>query len=128
MGETRDVCSRLFAASLLSLQEIPKSNERNPQRTFFLWFVDVPKCKTWMLDHLYRTLLQLSQHRICSLRDNAPLLRKSERLDVKEDAHALLADWERAELAGVNTMLENIAVAEGRVDLDIFIMRHFSNA
>ena len=26
MGETRDVCARLFAASLLSLQEIPKGN------------------------------------------------------------------------------------------------------
>ncbi|MCO5549725.1 hypothetical protein L7F22_003198 [Adiantum nelumboides] len=35
MSETRDVCARLFAAGLLSLQEIPKASERVAARSFF---------------------------------------------------------------------------------------------
>ena len=126
IGETRDICSRLFAASLLSLQEVPKSNERNPQRTFFLWFVDVPRCKTWLIDHLYRTLAQLGALRVAERQKHVALLRKAERSDVKEDTDGLLADWERKELSGLRETLEAITVAEGRADLDVFIMRLFN--
>ncbi|WFD35052.1 RNA polymerase III subunit C82 [Malassezia cuniculi] len=126
IGETRDICSRLFAASLLSLQEVPKSNERNPQRTFFLWFVDMPRCKMWLIDHLYRTLAQLGALRVEERRKHAALLRKVERSDVKEDTERLLAEWERKELSALKKKLEGITVAEARADLDVFIMRHFN--
>lgn len=126
MGETRDVCARLFAASLLSLQEIPKGNERNPQRTFFLWFVDMPKCRSWMLDHFYRTLAQLSERRMAEQEQNIGLLRKAERSDVKEDTVRLLADWERRSLARLQGVLEAITVAEGRAQQDVFVLRHFT--
>lgn len=126
IGETRDICSRLFAATLLSLQEVPKSNERNPQRTFFLWFVDLPRCKTWLIDHLFRTLIQMSTIRVAERQKHAALLRKAERSDVKEDTEGLLAEWERKELNALRGKLEAVTVAEGRADLDVFIMRHFN--
>ncbi|WFD22726.1 RNA polymerase III subunit C82 [Malassezia equina] len=126
MGETRDVCSRLFASSILSLQEVPKGSERNPQRTFFLWFVDVNKCKAWLLDHLYKTLGQLSRRRLYEQARKASLLRKAERTDVREAAEALLTDWERKELASLQSLLEAITVAEARVLRDAFILQHFS--
>ena len=126
MGETRDICSRLFAASILSLQEVPKSNERNPQRTFFLWYVDAVHCKSWLQDQLHRTLIQLSRRRLYEQSQKASLLRKSERTDVREDANSLLTDWERNELASLRTVEEAITVAEARVVRDTFVLQHFS--
>lgn len=126
MGETRDICSRLFAASILRLQEVPKSNERNPQRTFFLWYVDAVHCKSWLQDQLHRTLIQLSRRRLYEQSQKASLLRKSERTDVREDANSLLTDWERNELASLRTVEEAITVAEARVVRDTFVLQHFS--
>ena len=126
MGETRDICSRLFAASILRLQEVPKSNERNPQRTFFLWYVDAVHCKSWLQDQLHRTLIQLSRRRLYEQSQKASLLRKSERTDVREDANSLLTDWERNELASMRTVEEAITVAEARVVRDTFVLQHFS--
>ncbi|WFD06590.1 RNA polymerase III subunit C82 [Malassezia vespertilionis] len=126
MGETRDICGRLFAASLLSLQEVPKSNERNPQRTFFLWFVDLPKCSAWLLDHYYQTLLQVSRRRVYEQRLKSALIRKAERSDVKEDADGLLAEWERNSLAALRKVQEALTVVESRVILCAFVQRHFA--
>lgn len=126
MGETRDICSRLFAASILSLQEVPKSNERNPQRTFFLWYVDAVHCKSWLQDQLHRTLIQLSRRRLYEQSQKTSLLRKSERTDVREDANSLLTDWERNELASLRAVEEAITVAEARVVRDTFVLQHFS--
>ena len=126
MGETRDICSRLFAASILRLQEVPKSNERNPQRTFFLWYVDAVHCKSWLQDQLHRTLIQLSRRRLYEQSQKASLLRKSERTDVREDANSLLTDWERNELASLRAVEEAITVAEARVVRDTFVLQHFS--
>jgi len=110
----------------LSLQEVPKSNERNPQRTFFLWFVDVLKCKSWLLDQLYKTLVQLSRRRLYEQSQRTLLLQKSERTDVREDAVGLLTDWERKELASLQSVQEAITVAETRVVRDVFLLQHFS--
>lgn len=126
MAETRDICSRMFAASLLSLQEVPKSSERNPQRTFFLWFVDLAKCKAWLQDQLYRALVQLSRRRLMEQARKAPLLHKAERTDVKEDAESLLTDWEKQQLASLQSVSVAVTVAEARVMQDVFIMQHFS--
>lgn len=125
IGETRDICSRLFAASLLSLQEVPKSNERNPQRTFYLWFVDVAKCKAWLQDHYNKTLMQLIRRRLFEQRRKASLLRKAERSDVKEDSEDLLADWEYASLATLRSIEEGLTVVETRIVWDTFLLGHF---
>ncbi|WFD43158.1 RNA polymerase III subunit C82 [Malassezia psittaci] len=125
MGETRDLCARMFAASLLSLQEVPKSNERNPQRTFFLWFVDFRKCKTWLSDHYCKTIGRLIQRRLFERSRKSLLLRKLERSDVKEDTDGLLTDWERESLAVLHTVLESLATVEVRVVLSNFLLDHF---
>ena len=126
MSETRDICSRMFAASILSLQEVPKSNERNPQRTFFLWFVDLSKCKSWLLDQLYRTLIQLSRRRLYEEANKSSLLEKSERTDVREDAESLLTEWERNEMQSLRSVQAAITVAEARVVQDIFNLQNLS--
>ena len=37
--DVRPLLSSLSSDSLISLQEVPKGNDRNPARTFYLWYV-----------------------------------------------------------------------------------------
>ncbi|GAC97632.1 hypothetical protein PHSY_005218 [Pseudozyma hubeiensis SY62] len=123
ISETRDLCSRLFHASLLGLQEVPKTKDRDPAKTFFLWFVDESKCRAWLLDHLYQSLARLGQRRNEEMRRQTPLLRKVERSDVKMDTVGLLTEWERESWARLQTVVQTLTVAEMRTEMDVFVMR-----
>lgn len=123
MSETRDICSRLFASSLLELQEVPKSADRNPQRTFFLWHVNLSKAYAWLLDHLYKSLARLGQRRAHERARQAPLLAKCSRTDVKEDVAGLLSEWEKEQLERLNETLRALTIAEMRTERDVFIVR-----
>lgn len=123
ISETRDLCSRLFHASLLGLQEVPKTKDRDPAKTFFLWFVDEAKCRAWLLDHLYQSLARISQRRNDEMRRQLPLLRKVERSDVKQDTVGLLSEWERESWSRLQTVLQMLTVAEMRTEMDVFVMR-----
>ncbi|SJX63271.1 related to RPC82-RNA polymerase III subunit C82 [Sporisorium reilianum f. sp. reilianum] len=123
ISETRDLCSRLFHASLLGLQEVPKTKDRDPAKTFFLWFVDEAKCRAWLLDHLYQSLARLGQRRNEEMRKQMPLLRKVERSDVKMDTVGLLTEWERESWTRLQSVLQTLTVAEMRTEMDVFVMR-----
>lgn len=88
--------------------------------------MDLSKCKSWLLDQLYRTLIQLSRRRLYEEANKSSLLEKSERTDVREDAESLLTEWERNELQSLRSVQAAITVAEARVVQDIFILQHFS--
>ncbi|TKY85531.1 hypothetical protein EX895_005693 [Sporisorium graminicola] len=123
ISETRDLCSRLFHASLLGLQEVPKTKDRDPAKTFFLWFVDEAKCRAWLLDHLYQSLARLGQRRNKEMRKQIALLRKVERSDVKMDTAGLLTEWERESWTRLQSVLQTLTVAEMRTEMDVFVMR-----
>lgn len=127
ISETRDLCSRLFHASLLGLQEVPKTKDRDPAKTFFLWFVDEAKCRAWLLDHLYQSLARLGQRRNEELRKQMQLVRKVERSDVKMDTVGLLTEWERESWARLQSVLQALTVAEMRTEMDVFVMRDLAS-
>lgn len=120
-SETRDVCARMFASSLISMQEVPRSADRgNAQRTFFLWFIDEAKSRAWLLDHLYKTLARHGQRRREEARKLESLTRKAERTDVKNATESLLAEHEQRALERLDLSLTKLTVAEMRCDLDAF--------
>lgn len=121
MSETRDVCARLFAAGLLSLQEIPKASERVAARSFFFWYVDEKKSISWLSDRLCKSLARLTQRRRHEQAREADLLVKSERIDVKMD-ETLLKDVERIRLKRLQETVEIISLAELRTWQDLFIV------
>ncbi|PWN34671.1 uncharacterized protein FA14DRAFT_160177 [Meira miltonrushii] len=121
MSETRDVCARLFAAGLLSLQEIPKASERVAARSFFFWYVDEKKCISWLSDHLCKSLARLTQRRRHEQAREADLVVKSQRIDVKMD-ETLLRDVERIRLHRLQETVNIISLAELRAWQDLFIV------
>lgn len=46
----------LHKAGMIGLQEVPRDNSRNPQRTNFLWFFDSERCRAKLLEESYKTM------------------------------------------------------------------------
>lgn len=46
----------LHKAGIIGLQEVPRDNSRNPQRTNFLWFFDSERCKAKIVEETYKSM------------------------------------------------------------------------
>lgn len=121
ISETRDVCARLFAAGLLSLQEVPKSSDRTAARTFFLWYVDTRKCNAWLANHLYKTLSRIAQRRRYEYLREKDLINKSQRTDVAND-ESMMREVERIRLQRVRDTINTLTLAEQRTWRDLLVV------
>ncbi|KAL9940661.1 hypothetical protein V8E36_000149 [Tilletia maclaganii] len=122
LSHTRHICARLFESSLLGLQEVPKSNDRQPGRTFFLWYVDLPAAYAWLLEGMYQSLARAAQRRVEEARRERALVNKVERTDVAASMTALLSEGEKAAWEALQAALQQVAVAEQRLSNEIFIL------
>lgn len=126
LAETREACAALLASSVLSLQEVPKSSsaaDRNPQRTFFLYHLDLSRALAWLEDNLLRTQARLAQRRARERARQAALLAKVERTDVvKEGVEKVLSRVEKERLADCRKRLEVLTVQEGRVARQAWVL------
>ncbi|KAI0340517.1 hypothetical protein BDW22DRAFT_1359908 [Trametopsis cervina] len=123
--DVRPLLSVMSAESLVSLQEVAKSADRNPTRTFFLWYVDLQKAYTVAIGDLYKTLYNVSRRR--QVEEEEPVLRavleKRQRSDVSQDEERLLTRNEREVLARWEKKREKLTVLEMRVEESVFILR-----
>ena len=44
--DTRTILYRLLKGNYVTLQEVSKTGDHNPQRTFYVWRVDIPKVRS----------------------------------------------------------------------------------
>lgn len=144
--DVRPLLVALSADSLISTQEVPKSADRNPTRTFYLWcgeeflnmvistniqsrYVDFQKAYQMILGNVYKTLYNIKAR--CRAEqesgDVAAVLQKRERSDVSQD-ESLLTRIEREVLATWKTKQEKLAVLEMRVEEIVFIMKDLGKA
>lgn len=125
--DVRALLAILSAESLISVQEVPKSADRNPARTFYLWYVDLPKAYSVLLASLYKTLYNISRRKQAEADDPVvkAVLEKRQRSDVSEDEERLLTRNEREVLAVYEKKCEKLNVLEMRVEEAVFILRDF---
>jgi len=122
--EVRPMLASLSGEGLVTLQDVPKGNDRNPNRTFYLWYIDLDKA----FAALTRILLKTQFNTIVRHEHEAsePLLRsileKCERSDVAADL-TLLAPSEREVLDLWERKSARFSVAEARIEQSIFILR-----
>ncbi|PCH38624.1 hypothetical protein WOLCODRAFT_130979 [Wolfiporia cocos MD-104 SS10] len=123
--DVRPLLSAMSADSLISLQEVPKSADRNPTRTFYLWYVDAQKAESALLDNLYKTLYNIAMRRQAEEEEPvvAAVLEKRQRTDVSQDEERLLTRNEREVLAQWEKKREKLTVLEMRVEEAVFILR-----
>src|SRR5215208_3698305 len=94
----------------ISKQEVPKSADRSPSRTFFLWYVDYQQCYRRILDNYYSTLANLHQIRFESEDSSARLLEKQEKEETLKQLNPnyhiqVLNVYERKELRDLESVL-----------------------
>ncbi|KAF9192290.1 RNA polymerase III subunit C82 [Haplosporangium sp. Z 767] len=122
--DVREKLTTLCTFGVLNLQEVPKTNDRTPSRTFYLWEVIMPRAADALIDRLYHTMGNLRQRRFVERAKRAVLLNKCERTDVKAD-DSLLNSAEKKELETLNGMLEMLEVQELRVAEMVVTLRDF---
>ena len=121
--DAREGCERLFARSIIALQEVPKSINRDPTRTFYLYYLDYPKALAWLSDHLHRTQARLIQRRNAEREKFRTLLNKAQRTDVRSDGvEKVLSKVENMRLNDCKERLRLLTVAEGRVERQSWIL------
>ncbi|KAI0080589.1 hypothetical protein K474DRAFT_1769343 [Panus rudis PR-1116 ss-1] len=126
--ESRPLLSSLSAESLISIQEVPKSADRNPARTFYLWYVDLPKTYAVLQSSLYKTLYNIASRRQAEEEEPVvkAVLEKRQRTDVMQNEE-LLTRNEREILAQWQKKREKLTVLEQRVEEGVFILRDFGS-
>lgn len=120
----RALLTSLSADTLISIQEVPKGADRNPQRTIYLWYVDLPKAYNVLLSNFYKMLYNIGMRRRKEAEDPTirAVLEKSERSDVKADP-SLLSRVEREVLRSWEERRDKLTILEMRVEEAVFILR-----
>ncbi|KAH9946259.1 uncharacterized protein BXZ73DRAFT_86425 [Epithele typhae] len=112
--DVRPLLALMSAECLVSLQEVPKSADRNPTRMFYLWTVDLQKAYNVLLGNMYKVLYNIAARR--EGEEDEPVLKsvleKRQRSDVSQDEERLLTRNEREML-----------ILEARVEETVFILR-----
>lgn len=122
--DAREVLGRLSAAGLIEPQEVPRSADRAPTRTIYLWFVDFNKVVTALVAHHYKALANVQAQRQHQLERRRGLVDKRERTDVRENDQ-LLSKRDQEAIVDLDQRLEALAVAEQRLDEQLFVLRDF---
>ncbi|KAF5904485.1 DNA-directed RNA polymerase III subunit RPC3, partial [Clarias magur] len=102
--EAKDMLYTLLSENLVQLQEIPKTPDHAPSRTFYLYTVNQLPTARLLLQNCYKTVGNLIERRLCETKENKRHLEKSQRIE------AILASLqatgaEAAQLAEVEEMI-----------------------
>lgn len=140
--DVRPLLVALSADSLISTQEVPKSADRNPARTFYLWYVGRTESLTFFVtyklpryvDHqkafqvilggVYKTLYNVLARRRAERErgEVAAVLEKRARSDVSQD-ESLLTRVERETLEDWEAKEGKLTVLEMRVEEIVFLLK-----
>ncbi|KAK9765015.1 RNA polymerase III subunit C82 [Basidiobolus ranarum] len=122
--DAREKLHQLATAGLLEVQEVPKSADRAPSRTFYLWHVPMKRCQEVILEDCYKALASIRQRRNEEIKMRSRLLEKTQREDVKANQDLLNAS-DKAQLELLNKVLDWLEVAELRLDEMAMILRDY---
>ncbi|RKP14805.1 hypothetical protein BJ684DRAFT_14890 [Piptocephalis cylindrospora] len=112
--EGRERIQALHQLGLVRLQEIPKSLDRAPNRTFYLWFIDLPYAYASIRRILLQTLGNVRRRREREVGERGHILRRMERPDLISDP-SLISQADRLERDRLEKIVGKLRLAEGRL-------------
>ncbi|NXQ97053.1 RPC3 polymerase, partial [Sagittarius serpentarius] len=106
--EAKDMLYKMLSENFVSLQEIPKTPDHAPSRTFYLYTVNILSSARMLLHRCYKSVANLIERRQYETKENKRLLEKSQRVE------AILASMQAtgAEDAQLQEIEEMITVPE----------------
>ena len=140
--EVQPLLTKLSEASLVQLQDVPRSADRAANRTIFLWsvvisfgltfarvylsvfrYVDLPKTYSVLLTSAYKTLGNILTRRAHETSLVQALLDKRSRSDVSDNWEVLMGRAEREALEEYERKMEEMRVLEMRTEETVFVLK-----
>lgn len=124
----RDIRSKLLSlhdAGHIQLQEVPKSLDRHPNRTIFLWSFEPERAYNLLLNDTYKGMARAIQRLEREMDARKSLLAKATRTDVIGKEDEFLNKEEKAELAKIRNIQEKMWAQIFRMDRQVLILRDY---
>ncbi|NWU56293.1 RPC3 polymerase, partial [Dromas ardeola] len=141
--EAKDMLYKMLSENFVSLQEIPKTPDHAPSRTFYLYTVNVPSSARMLLHRCYKDGGVASQggrsHHVAVPRPPRRLLEKSQRVEAilasmqatgaeeaqLQEIEEMITAPERQQLENLKRNVNKIDASENQVDETIFVLESF---
>uniref|UniRef100_A0A8C6YGH3 DNA-directed RNA polymerase III subunit RPC3 n=1 Tax=Naja naja TaxID=35670 RepID=A0A8C6YGH3_NAJNA len=79
--EAKEMMYKMLSANIVALQEIPKTPDHAPSRTFYLYTVNTLSSARLLLQRCYKCVANLIERRLHETKENRRLLEKSQRVE-----------------------------------------------
>lgn len=121
----RSHLAKLHAAGLIHIQEVPRDNSRAPHRTMFLWYIDMEKCKSKLVEETFKIMARCLQRAKLEGAKVKTLLEKANRSDVIGKEEQFLTIQEREALEDWRAMEEKFWGEMARLDEVVAVLRDY---
>ncbi|OZJ05024.1 hypothetical protein BZG36_02143 [Bifiguratus adelaidae] len=112
--DTREKLFLLEKAGFVHFQEVPKTADRAPSRTYYLFWVDLDTSYLALTNYIYKSMTNVRQRKQHERHLRQQIIEKTERKDVQENQE-LLGAYNQKEYAELQQMLSKLEVAEARI-------------
>lgn len=140
--EAKDMLYTLLSENLVQLQEIPKTPDYAPSRTFYLYTVNQLPTARLLLQHCYKTVGNLIERRLHETKENKRLLEKSQRIEAilaslqatgaeaaqLTEVEEMITAPERQQLESLRHHINKLDSSENQVDETIFLLESYINS
>ncbi|CAJ1062327.1 DNA-directed RNA polymerase III subunit RPC3 [Xyrichtys novacula] len=140
--EAKDMLYTLLSQNLVQLQEIPKTPDYAPSRTFYLYTVNQLPTARMLLQNCYKTVANLIDRRLFETKDSKRLLEKSQRIEAilaslqasgaepeqLTEVEEMITAPEKQQLETLRLHINKLDSAENQVDETIFILESYVNS
>lgn len=137
--EAKEMMYRMLSENFISLQEIPKTPDHAPSRTFYLYTVNLQAAARMILQRCYKTVVNLIERREHETRENKRLLEKSQRIEAimasmqatgaeelqLQEIEEMITAPEQQQLESLKHNVNMLDSSENQVDETIFILESY---
>ncbi|KAK2854983.1 hypothetical protein Q7C36_006852 [Tachysurus vachellii] len=140
--EAKDMLYTLLSENLVQLQEIPKTPDHAPSRTFYLYTVNQLPTARLLLQNCYKTVGNLIERRLFETKENKRHLEKSQRIEAilaslqasgaettqLAEVEEMITAPERQQLEALRHHINKLDSSENQVDETIFLLESYVNS
>ncbi|XP_072536723.1 DNA-directed RNA polymerase III subunit RPC3 [Salminus brasiliensis] len=137
--EAKDMLYTLLSENLVQLQEIPKTPDFAPSRTFYLYTVNQLPTARLLLQNCYKAVGNLIERRLFETKENKRHLEKSQRIEAilaslqasgadgsqLADVEEMITAPERQQLEALRHHINKLDSSENQVDETIFLLESY---
>ncbi|NWV00454.1 RPC3 polymerase, partial [Upupa epops] len=137
--EAKEMLYKMLSENFVSLQEIPKTPDHAPSRTFYLYTVNIVSAARMLLHRCYKSVANLIERRQYETKENKRLLEKSQRVEAilasmqatgaedtqLQEIEEMITAPERQQLETLKRNVNKMDASENQVDETIFVLEMF---